>query len=217
MEEIENKSIEEIEKELSSIKEEIEPKIEAKSYAELEKERKTLLKEKEKEKEIKTIKQIIELIEDQFPTLKIEETIEYCNKIKDNPQCSTCSRFYSQSNRVEVKKRMKGLKTDNDQPFLFRIYKNSAEKLKDSKGYCCYMANPVNHTKTIIPVPDLSLCSEWTLHNNLSKLFTFITQTTNKHKEVERIKLEDERDALENKLKAEQVIKDYNKLYQEEK
>jgi len=152
-------------------------------------------------------------IKDLFPNLKIEETIEYINKIKNNPQCTTCSRYYSQSSRNDVKNKMKGIKVKNEQNLLFRIYKNSAEKLEDSKGYCCCFINASNHVKTIIPVPDLSLCSDWTLHPDLRDYFTILHQTINKEKEKLSKKLEKERIALEQKNKAEQIIKDYEKNY----
>jgi len=156
------------------------------------------------------------LIEEAFPSLKIEETLKYINQIKNNPRCNTCSRFYSQSSITDVKNKIKGTNIQNDQTILLRIYKNSAEKLEDSKGYCCYMINPINHVKTIIPVPDMSLCSDWTLHPNLRAFFTIIHQTINKENDKVNKELEKKRFALEQKKKAEQIIKEYHENYEEE-
>ena len=75
------------------------------------------------------------IIKNDFPNLKIEETIEYINKKKNNPQCTTCSCYYSQSSRTDIKNKIKGINVKSEQSLLLRIYKNSAEKLEDSKGY----------------------------------------------------------------------------------
>lgn len=210
--------MEEIEETDDSVFEEIEETekvIPVKSYEELERERFIRAQEKKKLDSQAKLGKIRLLIKKDFPTLNIEETIEALNKIKNNPQCSTCSSFYSQSSRTDIKNKIKGLKVESEQTLLLRIYKNSAEKLKDAKGYCCSLISPIEHIKTMIPVPDLSLCSDWKIHNNLREYIDFINQKVNKEKAQENKELEKKRIALEGKTRAEQVIKDYNKNYQE--
>jgi len=186
-----------------------------KTYKDRERERAIITQEREELAFQTRLERSRILIKKDFPNLKIEETIEALDKLRQNPQCTTCSYYYSQSSRADIKNKIKGIKIENDQTLLLRIYKNSAEKLEDSKGYCCKLISPIKHTITMIPVPDLSLCSEWKIHNNLGNYIMVVRQMLNDEKDKENKKLEKRRIALEGKYRAEQVIKEFNKNYPE--
>ena len=65
----------------------------------------------------------------------------------------------------------------------------------------------------MIPVPDLSLCSEWTLHHIIRDYFTIIHQTITKEKDKENKELEKKLKALKQKEEALKLIGRIDKKY----
>ena len=160
------------------------------------------------------------IVKDKFPNVVFEENLDFIEKFLNKPRCTICRSFYSQSTISDIKSKIRGEKQAFSQPFMLRLYKNSAEKCEDSKGYCCVSLlnnpSPNTHTKTLIPVPDMSLCSDWVLDHDFNSYIISFREILNEKKTEENKILEKKRIALEQKERAEQVIKEYNENYQEE-
>ena len=137
---------------------------------------------------------------------KTKEDIE---TLRNNPKCINCIRYKSQSTLLDIKGK-KGIGLGD---ISLRIYQNSAEKLEQAKGYCCVMISEGKHTKTMIKVPELSLCSDHRIHHDIETYITtlseILTELENNRRRILRI----QEDELKVKQKAQITIEKYNKKY----
>ena len=157
------------------------------------------------------------IFKDKFPNLVFEENLDSIERFLNKPRCTICRSFYSQSTISDVKAKLRGGEGTYAQPFKLRLYKNSAEKCEDSKGYCIVslLNNPSSnkHTKTLIPVPDMSLCSDWVLNNVIDSYIISLREVLlEKEREANKI-LEKKKLDLKKKEEALKLINDIDEKY----
>lgn len=157
-------------------------------------------------------------VKDKYPELIIEENREFIERFLSNPKCSICRSFTKQARIFEIKAKIRRENKSLGLPFMLKIYKNSAEKHEDSKGYCCVGLTgsgyvPNRHIKTMIPLPEMSLCSDYDIDPTIQQLCKLIINKITKKENEERLKLEKMRKALKQKEEALKLINDIDEKY----
>lgn len=154
-----------------------------------------------------------EIMKASFPKVKVVESLDFIAKFKKNPRCLTCSRYFPQSNISDVKAKIRGVPIEINQTLLFRLYKNSAEKLEGSKGYCCYSVGNINHAKTMIHVPEMSLCSDWVIHPEIREYIIALNQFLVEKERTKKEMIAEREGDFRRKEKAEKFIRDIDEKY----
>ena len=169
-----------------------------------------------------TLNRVREDVKDKYPQLLFEESREFIETIRSNPKCSICRSFTKQSKISDIKAKIRRDKEFVNKDFMLKIYKNTAEKHEDSKGYCCIGVSGNDgvsnkHTKTMIPVPEKSLCSDYNLDLTIKKLCVLVMNGINEKEKEEKLKLEKKILALKQKEEAIKLINSIDEKYNNKK
>lgn len=143
--------------------------------------------EKEQEKGIDEISlnKLRDTIKRGFPDIEFKETSESIKQLMyKKHRCSSCIRYVKQTSLEIIDLKFENSEKYREEIILFRLFDNPNEQLEASKGYCITHIPTIHKTvKTIINTPNMSVCTEWQLHPDISKYFGKLSEKLRKIRE----------------------------------